>query len=184
MSSYTNSYFNNEKKKLVVIINGKGGVGKDTLCESVAKKYRIRNISSITPIKEIAAKYGWNGEKDLKSRRFLAELKRVFTEYNDMPTQYLLEEHAKFLESDDQVLFVHIREADQITSFAKKIGGNCVSVLVKRNAVDSAATYGNAADDNVDGYPYDVVFANNGTLEEGISDFTEMIDGLFECSFK
>ena len=54
--------------KLTIVINGKGGVGKDTLCMSLPHR-RVRNISSITPIKEIAAMHGWNGEKDLKSRR-------------------------------------------------------------------------------------------------------------------
>ena len=55
-------------KKSVVIINGKGGVGKDTLCEVVAKKYSVRNVSSITPIKEIAKIGGWQGEKGNKDK--------------------------------------------------------------------------------------------------------------------
>ena len=40
-------------KKLVIVINGKGGLGKDTLCESLRIDYRVTNISAITPIKEI-----------------------------------------------------------------------------------------------------------------------------------
>ena len=47
-------------KKRIVIINGKGGVGKDTLCDVIAKKYIVKNVSSITPIKEIAASAGYN----------------------------------------------------------------------------------------------------------------------------
>ena len=35
-------------EKRVVIINGKGGVGKDTLCNIIGKKYAVKNISSIT----------------------------------------------------------------------------------------------------------------------------------------
>ena len=50
-------------KKYVVIINGKGGVGKDTLCDIVSKKYCVNNVSSITPIKQIAQIGGWKGEK-------------------------------------------------------------------------------------------------------------------------
>lgn len=38
-------------KKMIVIINGKGGVGKDTLINSVSKIFRVKNVSSITPIK-------------------------------------------------------------------------------------------------------------------------------------
>ena len=57
----------------------------------------------------INSRYGWRGEKDSRSRRFLADLKRVFSEYNDLPCRYLEEEYRKFLESDAQLLFVHIR---------------------------------------------------------------------------
>ena len=35
-------------KKLVVIINGNGGVGKDTLCESINTKYKI-NVGYYRP---------------------------------------------------------------------------------------------------------------------------------------
>ena len=36
--------------KLAFVINGSGGAGKDTLCELAAKHFKIKNISSITPI--------------------------------------------------------------------------------------------------------------------------------------
>ena len=57
-------------RKAVIIINGNGGVGKDTLCEFAGAAYRTQNISSVTPIKEIASRYGWRGEKDSRSSRF------------------------------------------------------------------------------------------------------------------
>ena len=39
-------------KKTVIVINGAGGVGKDTLCEFAEKHFKVMNVSSITPIKE------------------------------------------------------------------------------------------------------------------------------------
>ena len=45
-------------KKLVMVINGRGGVGKDTLCDFAAAYFRVRNVSSITPVKELAAQCG------------------------------------------------------------------------------------------------------------------------------
>ena len=167
-----------QNKKLTIIINGKGGVGKDALCDSLAARYRVCNRSSITPIKEIARQHGWNGEKDFRSRRFLAELKRVFSEYNDLPTKYLLDEHAKFMQSNDEVLFVHIREADQIATFVLAIGGNCKTLLIRRDVEGSQGVYGNRADDNVEDYPYDIIFDNNKLFEESSSDFAALIDGL------
>jgi adenylate kinase family enzyme len=65
--------------KLAFVINGSGGAGKDTLCELAAKHFKTVNVSSIDPIKKIARENGWNGEKDLKSRKFLADLKQVFS---------------------------------------------------------------------------------------------------------
>jgi adenylate kinase len=60
--------------KAVIIINGAGGVGKDTICDLAAKHFKVKNISSITPIKELAARCGWGGEKDDKARKFLSDL--------------------------------------------------------------------------------------------------------------
>ena len=64
-------------KKIVIIINGNGGVGKDTLCEFAIEKYKVTSISSITPIKNIAHQCGWRGEKDSKSRKFLEKKKKI-----------------------------------------------------------------------------------------------------------
>ena len=55
-------------EKLVVVIDGAGGVGKDTLCAFAAKKYRVRNVSSADPIKTVARAGGWDGDKSDKSR--------------------------------------------------------------------------------------------------------------------
>lgn len=157
--------------KLVIVINGKGGVGKDTLCEVISKHYRCVNASSITPIKEIASRYGWNGEKDLKSRKFLADLKRVFTEYNDLPNKYLVDEYHAFLKSSNQIMFVHIREKDQIEKFIQSIDGNIITLLVTRSKARNNGVYGNEADDLVEEFQYDYRYDNCLTLEEVKSDF-------------
>ena len=99
-------------KKRIVIINGKGGVGKDTLCDVIAKKYIVKNVSSITPIKEIARIGGWQGGKENKDRKFLADLKNLFVEYNDLPFVYLKKEMESFLQAKEEILFVHIREIE------------------------------------------------------------------------
>ena len=156
-----------QASKLTIVINGRGGVGKDTLCDFAAERYCVRNVSSITPIKEIARTYGWNGEKDLRSRKFLSDLKRVFTEYNDLPTQYLLKEHQAFTQNEDeQILFVHIRESDQISAFVRGVDGDCITLLVRREDEALAQSYGNASDDDVENYPYDHYYDNNLPLDQ------------------
>ena len=161
--------------KVVIIINGRGGVGKDTLCDFAAESYRVRNVSSITPIKEIASQHGWNGEKDLKARKFLSDLKTAFTEYCDLPTKYLLEQYSLFKESDEQIMFAHIREGKQIDHFkyeVTKLGAKCISLLILRG---EQGHYGNASDDDVENYAYDLVYDNSKPLEEARADFISFL---------
>lgn len=167
-------------KKLVIVINGSGGVGKDTLCDSLRTIYRVTNISAITPIKNIAKMCGWNGEKDEKSRRFLANLKRVFAEYNDLPNNYLVEEYRKFVSNDMEILCVHIREKDQIEKFLKSIALPSITLLIKRNIKLPKGKIGNDADDRVEEYCYDYVFDNSDPVEVSTEKFRALIRGVFQ----
>ena len=78
-------------KKTVLVINGASRVGKDTLRLMAAKKIKVENIYSKTPIKEATSQMGWSGAKDDKSRKFLADLKQLSVEYNDYPTSWATE---------------------------------------------------------------------------------------------
>lgn len=164
-------------EKIVIIINGRGGVGKDTLCEFASKSFKIQNISAITPIKNIAIEYGWRGEKDAKSRKFLSDLKRVFIEYNDLPTKYLYQKYEEFMKSMDQILFMHIREIGEIEKIKNKIKTPCLTLLVDRE-VRSNAEWGNDSDDQVDQYTYDFYYDNNKTLEKTEEDFITLINDM------
>lgn len=152
-------------EKIVIIINGAGGAGKDTICDLAAKHYKVKNISAITPIKDIAQNNGWNGEKDAKSRKFLSDLKRVFIEYNDLPTKYLYGQYREFLESKNEILFVHIREKEEIEKFKKLVNIRCKTLLICRQDID-VEKWGNASDDEVGNYQYDFYFENNRPLSE------------------
>lgn len=168
------------KEKLVIIINGKGGAGKDTVCEIASNFFRVKNISAITPIKDIATNYGWNGEKDEKSRKFLSDLKRAFIEYNDLPNRYLEEEYHKFEKSDIDILFVHIRENDQIDAFKRIVKLKCVTMLVRSSKIeDENKQYGNCSDDNVENYAYDYYYTNGKPMKVLVPDFMNFIYDLF-----
>ena len=164
-------------KKYVVVINGKGGVGKDTLIEMVSKHFKVRNVSSVDGIKDIARSLGWDGQKDDKSRKFLADLKQLTTDYNDYPFKYTCIELTEFLRNENQeLMFVHIREGKEIQKFVDKVKRyksyvdvQVDTLLVRRNT--EKTTYGNKSDDNVDTYEYDYIYENELPLEKIEYDF-------------
>ena len=166
-------------KKLVVVMNGAGGVGKDTLCAFAAQAYRVRNVSSVDPIKELARRAGWDGDKSDKSRKMLSDLKRLFTEYNDLPLRYIREQYEQFLGGEEQVMFVHIREPEEIARFVETAPGRIKTLLIT-NSSRETAVYGNASDDNVAQYSYDGVYDNKYTLEETKEVFSAFFRRWFE----
>ena len=151
-------------EKRIIIINGSGGVGKDTFCDFCKNFTGVRNISSVDKVKE-AAKIlvGWNGEKDEKTRKFLADLKRLSIDYNNYPLTYIKEQAEEFKNnSNENVMFIHIREAEEIEKVQKAIGAK--TLLITNDRVKKIST--NTSDSDVDKFEYDYYIQNNGTLDE------------------
>lgn len=151
-------------EKKIVIINGSGGVGKDTFVEYCSEFTGVKNISSVDKVKE-AAKIlvGWSGEKDEKTRKFLSDLKQLSVDYNDYPLIYIKNQEKDFRENDTQsVMFVHIREISEIEKVKNAI--NAKTLLITSNRVEKIET--NKSDANVDKFQYDYYIENNGTLDE------------------
>lgn len=169
-------------KQLAIVINGCGGVGKDTLCQMAARHYKVRNISSVTPIKELAAQCGWNGAKDNRSRKFLSDLKRLCANYNDYPNRWVHGQYLDFLKGDEQVLFVHIREGAEIKKFVESTGGRARTLLIRGGSrfLRRKRTYGNASDDGVENYPYDYYYTNDRSLAEAEAEFCALIGSMLE----
>lgn len=175
-----------KKKKVIIVINGAGGVGKDTLINFIAEKHPIYNASAIAPIKQAALQLGWDEGKTLKDRKFLSDLKMLVTEYNDCSLNYLLDEVHRFCLTDHDIMFVHIREPKEIEKFVDAVRPlrlfcpPVVTLLVMRNT--GTSRYGNEADDGVGGYEYDFVFDNNYPLGVAKEDFKLFIDHIYETA--
>ena len=158
-------------QKTVSIINGRGGVGKDTICDIVSQIYSLKAVSSIDPIKRIASLGGWSyDEKSLAGRKLLSDIKLAFVLYNDLPNKYLLDEYEKFLKDKHEILFVHIREPEEINKFRKCVKLKCISLLIKSPRVN-IGKFGNPSDDCVENYQYDYIYTNNKPLSELSDDF-------------
>lgn len=168
-------------KKVTLVINGAGGVGKDTLCDLAAKHIKIRNISTITPIKEIAAMAGWDGRKDDKSRKFLADLKALSVAYNDFPTKWALTVRDEFMTTDEEMLIVHIREPEEIAKFVRATDNEAKTLLVRGGSrVKRNNKYGNDADDCVENYFYDYYFDNDKSFADAERDITELFRNIID----
>ena len=167
-------------KKTVIVINGAGGVGKDTLCELASGHFKIMNISSITPIKEIAKMCGWDGGKDDKSRKFLSDLKLLTVEYNDYPTAWARAKYEDFLKSDNEIMFVHIREPEEIAKFVAATDGVAKTLLVRGGSRMTKNHYGNSSDDGVENYSYDYYYVNEKSLDEAEAEFCSLLAKVTE----
>ncbi len=147
--------------KHIIIINGTGGSGKDTFISLCAKYAKVMNFSSVDKVKEIAKQIGWNGGKTEKDRKLLSDLKKLTTEYNDMAFKSILEAYHQFQSSDYEILFIHIREPEEIQRAVSTL--NAQSLEIKRVGLSNIST--NYSDASVDNYPYDYIIEST-TLEE------------------
>lgn len=158
----------------IIVINGGAQVGKDRFVKIFRdlSKLRIKNYSSVDKVKNIAEIcFGWNGKKDEKSRQFLSDVKKAWTEFNDGPntdilnrididTKYCIE---KGKDIEKNVYFLHIREPEEIAKIQKIYGDNCVTLIVNK---DVSIHPDNSSDKNVDNYDYQYTIDNNGGIEE------------------
>ena len=155
--------------KLVVIINGAGGVGKDAMIDYVSGKIPTVKHSTITTAKKIATLIGWNGKKDIPGRLFLHRTKMMLAEWFDFPFTEMVSAIDAFMESDKSVMFCQIREEPEIRRLCKALrekGIPHITVIVTRESVGNSF-YGNPADDNVGrAFDYNYWLENDGTIEE------------------
>lgn len=149
--------------KNIIIINGTGGAGKDTFVSFCSEFVKVLNVSSVDKVKE-AAKIlvGWNGEKDEVSRKLLVDLKKLSVDYNDAPTKYIKSMSDNFKNSDEELMFVHIREAEEIEKTKKLL--NAKTLLITNPRVQLITS--NDSDGKVNEYKYDYYISNDGTLED------------------
>lgn len=172
----------------IVIVNGAPGSGKtsfESFCQDKMGDYcQIR--STVDLVKEIALFYtGWNGEKDLKSRKFLSDLKDLLSQFNDVPFKDIIrfkdvwedELYMYSVKERPHVLFVDSREPEEIMRFKRELGA--VTVLIRRASAEMAET-SNHADANVLNCDYDYEIDNNGSLDELRAKAVEFLDLIFK----
>lgn len=171
----------------VVIVNGMPGCGKTTFENFCKEKMGVycEIISTIDIIKKMARIGGWNGEKDLKSRKLLSDLKDLWTQYNDLSFN-TIKKYIDIWESDLQlynvqkqphILFVDSREPEEIQRFKDELGA--ITVLIRRPEVENK-TQSNHADANVFNFAYDYYILNEYTEEDLKESAISFLDLIFK----
>ena len=140
-------------KKLVVIVNGSGGSGKDTLIDYVSDRLPNGAVkySTIDTVRSVASLIGWNGKKDEEGRLFLHRAKMMLAEWFDFSFKEMVDAIHAFLTTEHDVIFCQAREEEEIKRLCKYLDDKGIAhmtVLVTRACL-SGTHYGNPADDNV-----------------------------------
>jgi len=155
--------------KKIVLINGSGGVGKDTFVNCCSNYVFVKNVSSVDMVKVVAGILGWDGvTKDEKTRKFLSDLKLLSTEYCNHPFNYMSKKIDEFMVSSynneehiKAVLFLHIREPNELQKM-KDAYSNSIAVCITNPRIEKIDS--NMADANVYSFSYDYYIDNDGTV--------------------
>lgn len=169
-------------KSFIFIINGSNGVGKDTFIDKVRdelRDYEYLNISAIDVVKNMLRKNEiWDGQKDEKGRRLLAEVKAAINKYSDFINTDIIMRVGRWRPRTmmNSIAFIHVREPEQIEILSQRLESAfgefsmVGTILIKRASAEAAAN--NDADMNVENYKYDIV------LEDKNDEFKSAVDNL------
>ena len=188
----------------VVIINGKPQSGKDTFCK-YAQGYcdddesaNTLIISSVDPLKEMLTQLGWDGTKTDKIRDMLMDMKQLWVQNQDGPTMFLFNnilEFHKACTGEDNIVFVHIREPEEIKKLVNALTGfesmgiDVISLLIIRESGEDTPnqpTETRRSDDEalINSYEYDVTINNDEDLIKLQELAAEFVDKLLEDEYE
>ena len=167
----------------IIILNGAANRGKDQFANFFKKEYKKSvNWSTIDKVKKVSRRnFNWDGKKTDEARKFLSEIKRVWSEYNNGPFNDMIDKIEKHnlklnkKDKNDFIYFIHCREPHEIQKFVDKYGKECITILLKR---DGREIPNNDSDKNVDNFNYDYIIENTGNkkkLKEKCLSFLEEI---------
>ena len=159
---------------MIYIVNGAPGCGKttfETLCEQLVRYSAVDIYSTVDFVKDVAQFCGWKGDKTPENRKFLSDLKKLLTEWNNIPykktVQFVESSIRMFHEHDyrdnEYVIFVDCREPEEITKLKIALGAK--ALLIRRESSEQINA-SNSSDKNVLDYEYDIVVNNNGSLDD------------------
>jgi hypothetical protein len=159
----------------IILLNGTARAGKDTFADYVnmvvADDGGIAiTVSTVDKIKDAARAFGYNGEKTDAARAFLHELKMASSRFNDFSFNDVVSRVNAFFSllggsPGHSLLFIIVREPEDIKKYQDYYRGMAVTVLVTRDEAEGNAP-DNYADNGVFDSEYDYIIENNDDLPD------------------
>lgn len=163
--------------KYILIVNGLPRSGKTTFGHILHEFMPVWSYSSVTKIKKMAMVCGWDETmKTEKDRKFLSDLKKVTTEYNDFVFNDLRRVVNQFYEQDQyKFLLIDIREPEEIERAVNQFGAK--TVFIENYRAEEVTS--NPSDARVREYNYDYKICNNASLEIFRKEIARFVAQLF-----
>ena len=151
--------------KLLLLLSGKAGAGKDTFADSIAS-LGFHKYSFAKALKDEASRGGWDGAKDERGRVLLQQLGTVWRNYEPEHWIRRLQESI----THDLVAITDCRYRTEISlmqTWGYANGYNVMKVRIERHGYDnrlSPEARSHPSECELDGESFDMVVENNGTL--------------------
>lgn len=164
--------FLNEKRKVIVIVNGYPRSGKDTFVDFAGEYFtrlgwKAYAMSSIDFIKKITSDNGISEEPKTPEKRALwADLKAAFEKYDRLvsrKTMARMQDQMFACPREKQIGFIHVREPDSITFMKTLATDEFVTIFIDRLAAERVTS--NTSDMEVENFTYDHIIQNNSDLD-------------------
>lgn len=168
--------------KMLILVSGKAGSGKDTVGDYLVSKYGFRKYAFADRLKEIAFLLGWNGVKDERGRRLLQELGTVGRNYDsDIWIRFVFDKISK--ERSERVVITdcrYVNEFVETAGFARDSGYEFLPLHVVCPGAGLAGPSGeHESERECENMPA-VMVRNDGTVEELYAKIDFLMERILE----
>lgn len=161
---------------MILMLSGHAGCGKDTACKLIEKNYVwVRRLSFADRLKKIAQALTWDGNKDIKGRKFLQDLGQVARAYNENVWADIV---ANDMDESGIAVITDFRfpnEAEVIKRRFNKV----YTIRITGRSTDLGDNENDISEHALDDYKFDYYIDNSGTMKEFEDKLVDLIEGLY-----
>lgn len=150
-------YFDDGK---VIGLSGFAGAGKDEVAKTLVERMGYTRIAFADPLKDVATAIGWSGKKDDAGRKLLQGLGVAVREFIN-PDAWVLAAEERIEQVDGPVVITDVRFPNELQMIRRRRG-----TVVRVVRPETGAVNGHVSEHLVNDEDCDVIFHNDGTLEE------------------